>query len=364
MKKLFFFILLTFQTAYSQIRIIDSKTGNPIAFAQVIVNKGTIGTSSNLDGVIVLNDIIKNNVNDVDKVTIQHISYENFELTIGELKNAATIKLNERTVLLNEVTVKSNHKTDYIVLQGIYRSYQLNNNVPKYYTDGIVEYYIPVKGNNLRFKVIEYRSFRNKELCEIKNTGAISVIMKVAGIPYIESGVLLNEIQTKYTIKDTGASKEITVANHKVGYIRENLNNKSIQICIDNIAPKTEKSYTLFGNTSRIKNIDITENYSSINYKTLNKEQLESRKEYRKLYFKSKKDANEELIESIHEFFTISVQHIDKKQFKKIETETDTSLKESHSYNSKYWIELIEKYNIPPLSLQIEAELDKTLILY
>lgn len=359
-----FLFLLTFQTVYSQVRIIDNVNGNPIAFAHIITTNGRIGTISDLNGKIDVSELLKYGVEDVEKITIQHVAYENLELTFGELKNTSTIKLNERSILLNEISISPDQKTDYIVLKGFFRSYQLNSNIPKYYTDGIIEYYIPVKGNSISFNVLEFRSFRNKKLIESQKNRPVSFEMKLAGVPYIESGVLLSEIKSKYTLNESGVNNDILISNSKVGYISENSKNKSIQICIDKIAPKTEKIYSFLGNTSKIKNIDVTENYFSTDFKTLSKELLESRKEYRKIYFKSKNADREELIEGVHEFYTFNVTYISKKQFKKIKTDTDTSLKESHFYLNEYWVEAIKKYNVSPLCNQIENELGKTLILY
>lgn len=364
MKHYLLLLVLTYQTVYSQIKIVDSQNGSPIAFAHVILKNAVIGTSSNLNGEIVLKDFAKSNIDDSEILTIQHIAYDNFEITFGELKNNATIRLNERTILLNEVTVGSNQKTDYIVLKGFYRSYQLNNNTLKYYTDGIVEYFIPVKSNDFSFKLLEYRSFRNKKLLESKRNSSVSFEMVTAGVPYIEAGVLLNEIKSRYTINDLGDNKAILVSNTKIGYIQENLINKSLLISIDKIAPKPEKVYSFFGNTSRIQNILITENYKSTDFNLLSKDQLESRKEYRKLYFKSKKDIAEELIESVHEFYTFKVSYITKKQFKTIKTEKHTGLRESNSYSSEYWKEIVQLYHLPPLNSQIENELNNSLIMF
>lgn len=364
MKYLILILLLTYQTVYAQIRIVDSRNGNPIAFAHVILKDAVIGTTSNVNGEIVLKDLAKKNIDDHEKITIQHVAYDNLELTYAELKKTNKIQLNERTILLNEVIVGSNQKIDYIVLKGFYRSYQLNNNNLKYYTDGIVAYYIPLKSNDFSFKLLEYRSFRNPKLLESKKTSSVSVEMVTAGVPYIEAGLLLSEIKSKYTVNDLGNNKEIMVANTKIGYIQENLNNKSLLISIDKIAPKPEKVYKFLGNTSRIQNILISENYKSTDYNLLSKELLESRKEYRKLYFKSKKEKTEELIESIHEFYTFDVSYINKQEYKTVNAEKHTGLRQSHSYQTEYWREISQKYKIPDLSSAIESELNKTLIMY
>jgi hypothetical protein len=364
MKQLLFLILLSVQTAFTQVKIVDNKTGEPISFAHMIISDGKLIATSDVNGNVLTSDISKISNIDSSKITIQHVAYENIELTLKELKQLTEIRMKERTILLPEVSISPNKKYDYVVIKGFYRSYQLNNGIPKYFTDGIVEYYIPQKGNNLSFRLLEHRSFRNKKLIESLKNRPVSVVMKLAGIPYIESGVLLNDIKSKYTLKEVNAGKEIILSNTKIGFIQENPEKQIVQINIDKVAPKNEITYSLFGNTSRIKNIDVTENYYSVDFKNLSKDLLESRKEYRKLYFKNKKDSEDELIEGIHEFFTIKISYITKKEFKTIRTEIDTSLKESHSFESDYWINVPKKYNFPLLSEQIENEFNKSLIMY
>ncbi|NDP21517.1 MAG: carboxypeptidase-like regulatory domain-containing protein [Paludibacter sp.] len=364
MKHVLFLMLLIAQTALTQVKIIDSRKGDPIAFAHVIICNGKLGATSDMNGNISICDLSKMVFNDSSKFTIQHIAYENKELTLGELKKMSEIKLKERTILLQEISILPNQIYDYVLIKGLFRSYQLNNGIPKYFTDGIVEYYIPKKGNGFSFCLLEHRSFRNVKLIESIKNRSISMVMKLAGIPYIESGILLNDIKSKYSLNEIGTGKEIILLQSKVGFIKENPEKQFVQIFIDKVAPNNELIKSLFGYTSRIKNINLTENYLCKDFKNLSKNLLESRKEYRKLYFKNNKDMEEEEIEGIHEFFTMDITYITKKQFKTIKTETDTSLKESHSYESEYWINLPKENNFPPLSQQIENELYKTLIMY
>ncbi|GAB1417040.1 hypothetical protein MASR2M117_24460 [Paludibacter sp.] len=358
------FILLFFtQNTFGQLKIIDSNN-EPIANAHIIVNDTKQGITSNLDGTIPLSELLKSYESDSSRVTIQHIAYQNMDLTIGDLKSNTNIVMSERPILLNDISVYPSSKYDYIVIKGFFRSYQQNNSIFKYYTDGVIEYYIPKKGNQLRFKVTEYRSFRNKILVDKELKESSGVIMKLASIPHIEIGTLFDEIKSKYKLADAKFGKNIILEDYIVGTIKEDTAKNIVHIEIDKIAPKKEKTYVLMGNISKIKNITISEIYLINTNRNIAKYHLESRKEYRKLYFLQKKSNEEELIESVHDFYATEIKYITKKEFKSVNAEKDTSLRESHLYHSEYWSDMIEKYHIPPLNPLLEMELNKTLIMY
>jgi len=358
------FILTVVQNTFSQIKIIDNRSGEPIAFVYIIVESGKLAATSNLEGDVLLSDIENSTENKNSSILLQHVAYNNLYLTLDDLKKKSTIKMTERVVPLNEVTIRPQKKYAYIVLKGYYRSYQLDNSIPKYFTDGVVEYYLPLRGNNFKYRLLEFRSYRNQSLLDQQKLRTTTVTMKLAGVPYIKPGALISELNAKYTLKDVRSGcKEIFKENSKVGTISNLTNNQRIQIDIDKIAPKKEEVHSMFGYTSRIRNIDITENYFGSSFDEVDASQLESRKEYRKIFFKHKKDKEETLIEGIHEFYTFEIQYVSKSETKKIKLSSDTSLREGHSYSRNYWEDL-EKYSIPPISKQIESEFSKSLTMY
>ncbi|MDD4971354.1 MAG: hypothetical protein PHT07_18140 [Paludibacter sp.] len=362
----FYFILLFIlsnQFVFSQLKVIDSTNGEPIAFAHFIVEEGKLGTSSDINGIVSMTEIEKKIKDPTSKVTIQHIAYDNFEISFQELKMLSTIYLKERNIKLQELIITPSRKCDYIVFKGYFRSYQLENGVPKYFTDGIVEYYVPQKGNNFKFRILEYRSFRNQVLIDQLIKRKTTIVMKLAGVPYIESGALIDDLNKKFTYKDIIDGREIQKNKFKVGYVKLNAKKGIVQISIDRIMPKIEEIHSIFGYTSRIRNIEITENYISNNILEITKDKLESRKEYRKIFFKHKKDLSEIEIDGIHEFYVMEKRYINKEDIKGIKLTSDTSLKESHSYSYEYWNDL-GKFKIPLLSKQIENELGKMLIMY
>ena len=76
-----------------------------------------------------------------------------------------------------------------------------------------------------------------------------------------------------------------------------------------------------------------------------------------------KKDPAEVVIEGIHEFYVMERKYVTKKEIKGVELSGYSGLRESSEYTYEYWKDL-SRYGIPPLSKQIEDELEKSLTAY
>ena len=354
---------LFYQLSYSQSKIVDSKTGEAIAFAHLIIEGGKLGAASDINGMVSIPEIEKIVKDTTAVITIQHLGYDNLEISLQTLKQSEIIRLNEREIVLSEVIVSPPDKYDYVVLKGYFRSYQTDDKELKYYTDGIVEYYFPRKKKQFSVNLLEHRSFRNQQLIDQTKQRSRMLIMTVAGIQYMDGNTIIDDLGKKYTFTDTASGQDIMKDNSKVGYIRKNDAENTIQINIDKILPAKEEVNTLFGYTSRIQHIEITENYISGNLQNLKIDDLESRKEYREILFSHKKDPAEVVIEGIHEFYVMERKYVTKKEIKGVELSGHSGLRESSEYTYEYWKDLT-RYGIPPLSKQIEDELEKSLTAY
>ena len=354
---------LFYQLSYSQSKIVDSKTGEAVAFAHLIIDGGKLGAASDINGMVSISEIERIVKDTTAVITIQHLGYDNLEISLQALKQSDIIRLNGRDIVLPEVTVSPTADYDHIVLKGYFRSYQTDDKELKYYTDGIVEYYFPRKKKQFWVNLLEHRSFRNQVLIDQTKQRSAMVIMTVAGIPYMDGNTIIDELNKKYTFTDAANGQDIMKSNSKVGYIRKNENENTVQINIDKILPEKEEVHSLFGYTSRIQHIEITENYISDNFQSPKIDDLESRKEYREIIFGHKKDTAEVAIEVIHEFYVMERKYVTKKEIKELELSAYSGLRESSEYTYEYWKDLT-RYGIPPLSRQIEEELGKSLTRY
>jgi hypothetical protein len=357
------FLSLFYQLSYSQSKIVDSKTGEAIAFAHLIIDGGKLGATSNINGIISIAEIEKMAEASSTTITIQHLGYDNLEISLQDLKQSEAIRLNARNIVLSEVTVNPSSKYDYVVLKGFFRSYQINDNELKYYTDGIVEYYFPKKRKKFSVNLLEHRTFRNQKLIDQVKRRSSMIVMKAAGIPYMDGNTIIDDLDDKYTFVETQNGQDIIKSDLRVGYIRKNNTEKNVQINIDKILPEKENVHSAFGYTSRIQHIEVTENYISDNIQNLKIYDLESRKESREILFGHKKEAVEVAIEAVHEFYVIERRYVTKKEMKGLKLSSSSRLRESSEYTYNYWEDLT-RYGITPLSSEQENELWKSLTVY
>ena len=362
--KIWLFLILIFsgELAVGQIHLIDKQDNFPIPFAQLFSEGGRLVGTSNINGIVNVRSLSKF-INDSSRIVIEHISYNNLSIPFDSLKNIDTLRLPERPMLLPEVTVGVKTKSpDILVLKGYFRSYQLEDSIPKYYTDGIVEYFISLsKKKPLRMKVLDHRSFRNEALVKKEKLRAYMVSMVSAGVPYIYSLTALQELDKSYSLKRLSEHEyAIRHDSATIGIVRISKPLNIIRVGVDLIAPQKAKTEKLFNYISKITKIDITANYSFQKFSRLSKENLESRKEYRRIYFKHKKEKKFTKIDVIDEFYVLKKWYLSKADLRNIKISTNFGLPESTSYSYDYWKSLNENH-IPKLNINIERLLGTTL---
>ena len=127
-------------SAFSQLIVADNETKAIIPFVHFIGDEGSLLTTSNIKGVVEWGDTISTKKLNV---SVAHISYGSIDVDFNKLLKLDTLFLKERFVNLPEIVIKEKEGRKYYVkLHGYYRSYQIENGIPKYYCDGIVDYYI------------------------------------------------------------------------------------------------------------------------------------------------------------------------------------------------------------------------------
>ncbi len=338
----------------------DCQTGRGIPFANIISSDGKLVGLSNINGNINKTKILKSLKERSNKLIIQHLSYDNYNISVESFKDVDTLKMNKRQNLLPEVTaIPENKKVyDYIVITGYYRCYQLEDSITKYYKDGVVEFYIPKKGKNIKRIILNSRSFLNSELIEQQKTRKFMVNINGTVIPNLDQGSILNELGKQYTTKEYQKEKLVLRTDSVVGAVRSDSSRGLINIYVDLIAPQKEEIHNLFNYTSRITNINISENYWSGEISSFSKSDLESKKEYRKLFFKHKKDKSETAIDIISELYIVDKKYVSKEEYSKKKKVPDQSY--SSAFSNEYWNDL-SKYNIPQLNEPIKLLLENKL---
>lgn len=351
--------LISFSTL-GQIILVDNQHKTSIAFAHVISESGNLIATSNLDGLIKLDSIckLKNH-----SFIIQHLSYENKELTYEELTAGDTIFMYGKNYILPDVLV-STSKQEVVVLKGYYRSYELDDNVPKFYSDGIVKYYIPLANEKkIKMELIEHRSYGNNILIEKEKQRANTIVMRLAGIPRIGYNSILEALEKKYSTGNLSLNyADIIKDTSAVGKIKWDVEDNTIQLNLDFIAPKQSETKTLFNYTSQILNNELIEIYPNVELSELSLKDLLRRKKHRKILFKHKKDNDSVKLEGVDELYIFDRSYISKKEFKQINS-SSYAFPESTSYTNEYW-KTLGQYNIPATNRNVDHLIGKTLTKY
>lgn len=354
-----FLFCLLLLNANAQIRLIDQTDGQPVAFAHLLTDDGKLAATSDINGMVDTTALNGNN-----HISIQQIAYQTLELSSAELKNASVLKLQRRLINLPEVTVgKASKEVMYLVLKGYFRGYHLEDGTPKYYTDGLGEYYIEPGGKGIRFRMLEYRTFRNEAQIAKAKKRTVMVVIGLACTPYFRSGKDFTErLGSDYLLSPNKNGADVLKKASKVGFARASASSDFIQANVDVLAPRKEKDFKLFNYTCRIVGNEQTEVYRTNDLNQLTFENLESFVQSRRVLFKHKTDPAETDNTGINEFYVYEARMVPKSALKGIKF-SGNGLRHSHSYTQNYWEEL-PKHHIPPLSRNIEEALGKSLIMY
>ncbi len=288
-----------------EIEILNDK-GEAISYVNVIDENGVILGTTSLEGTLLVE---KNTAN---KISLNHPLYERKVLNKIENKKYY-LKLKENT--LEEIVLSGNKKEyDYIILKGFFRSYQTENAIAKYYSDGIVEYYIPnsKKEEKIKRNVIAYRVFENDSIKKEKKVIAVSI--ENFGLPYLSKNTLNNN--------EKSTALDITHNNNSITLSKELVEKK--------------KTLNLIGYQMQIiSNIKIEEHNS--NKMPSSQKNLIKSTQYIHQKIKHKKEDEFNDIESIYEFYLLEKSGCSKNDLKKRKKEFMKFNKAKSFYQIPYW---------------------------
>lgn len=363
------FFLLIYGQLFCQIKIVDSKTKTPIPQVHIVSENGVLFGISTINGVLNIDKIRDEfSIHEDHLIEISHISYRKKKIYWRELVKNKYLELNLNSLTLNTVTVSAKKSSpNYLVLKGYFRSYQLDNNTPKAYMDGIVAYFIPLhKSKSLKVKVLENRTFRNPELFEtkIKSKGVYTATTgDRTGPPYIEKKTALNELKNYSFIDSTKFTCKILVGKDTLGVLQHDSLLNTFIINIDITSPDRAYSRSLLNYTTKFDVFSISERYASITSEWNKKSNLVTRTEYRKQFVSHKKALKAPIkVESYHEFYVTEASYSSTSEFKAKKAGSYFGSKKT-AFSTNFWINL-ESHNIPKLPDFINNLLGQELQMY
>ncbi len=350
-----------------QITVVDSITNESVPFVHATIFGGATIAISDYNGVlnIPLNNLVSKN----SKITLilNHIAYKRAIININDNTASIVVEMVRGEFLLDPVTIEYNekHVQDILILKGFFRSYQLENNILKFYSDGFVEYNVPLDGKNklLKNNIIEHRTFWNEKLVKQDKTRSFDLRIDSFGPPFLYGYSTIENLNSKFSIVDKGEKTfDIVDSNISIGRILfdDSLNIMNLDVDID--FPNKDKVRKAFGYSLIYEKSISSEVYMPALKQPLknNYEQLYRKSDYRKILFKHKSEKDYRTIEIVQEFYIEERYYLTKSELASIELNQYDQIKYSSSDQENY-TKRVSKLNIPKLPDMITISLNKEL---
>lgn len=258
----FFFIIVK-----SQVRFVN-EFGRSISGVNCLSQKGLILFVSDIEGEINVATIQKEfNPTEKDSIEIIHPDFENKKITWKDLKTSKEIQLYAVKNIAPVIIVAKS--TGILLLRTYFTSYQLIDNTPQSFSDGIIEYYISLPNKKLiNYNIVENRVFKNsffiEELNKKKGRTSLNIGSSITPFDFNEE-LLLNNLN-KFQIEN---DKDIKLKNQIVGNI--NTGNNQSNIYVEFYSAERTRENSLLGMKSLIQNYSISESFSSKDYNSISK---------------------------------------------------------------------------------------------
>ena len=318
--------IVFFTTIRSQV-IINSITNKPISNVAVILKTGQILGISNKDGKISdsnLDEIVK--ILPSDTVEFNQLDYETEKITWGNFKGKKTFLLNP-IKNIDEVVINMKNR-DIIVIKSYFISYQIIDNEPQSFSDGIIEYYISLSKNKIiNYNILESRIFKNITFIndyykKLGNT-TLSIGSYIRPFDFHEE-ILLNRWEN-FTFSEPN---EIKFKNDIIGNLIKSDNTAIINV--EYYTPSRMREQRILGLSSKITNYSISEKFSGLEPKINNL--ISISKFYKSFMSQKKVDFKYELIQNVQ---ILEKTFLTKDEFKKLKTDFNHS--EKTKYSNKFW---------------------------
>lgn len=289
-----FFLFASLHMA-GQSRLIDGHDGRPIAFAQIVDERGlTIGLTD-ADGR--LPHPLKGS-----RLTVRHLAYKTEELDASALQAGRDIRLTPLTRTLGEAVV-GNKSCEYVYLRTYFRSYQLNDSCLKYYMDGYADFLIRLRNGKAKRYITGLRRLKHPGLTQSDRQRAASATDKFLTLPYFDDTPLADCLSRCDQEKTGNGIRLIVQEGKAVGCITPDTSAHTLRIDYDVLGGVPHEG-RLFGYTTRLENHIKTETYSYDGTLPTCAD-LTGRRSYRKLQYSHKKDTCRQRVEVTDELFVL-----------------------------------------------------------
>lgn len=344
--------------AQLQIKVIDSITNESIPYVQAAIDSSAI-MIADYDGIINIEKKYLISKSGMVKIIFNHLAYESKVVNASKFDKSLTVKLKPKVIMLDSVDIvyKKNSIQNILIVKGFYRTYQLNNEVLKYYSEGLVEYIIPLykESKYITMNILENETYWNEDLVKEEKQRAFNVKMDIFSPPFLYgSSSTISELDKNFDFVNT-ENDNIKILdsnlNGAVGSISYDKSFKVVTLNADIDFPNKDKIRKAFGYQFLDKKSTISEIYFPAKTEILknNYEQLQKKQDYRKVLFKHKSEKNFSTIESFHELYVIDKKYISKEQLSQVNITNyyDVQFSSSDSVNYKNKILELKLLELP-----------------
>ncbi|OYD41442.1 hypothetical protein [Sphingobacterium cellulitidis] len=344
----------------SQVVLLDSITNSPIAAVSVFDSNGHLISISDKNGTIYLNE---EKLSDLDYFSFQHLSYRSKEISLKNiLATERLVKLSPSTFVIDEIEINNKPK-EWLILKGYFRALETFDGKNKYFSDGIVKFYIPLtqKKAKIKHSIEAYRVLGNKEAIKAYKE-AMGPFIEPPRIPNISSTPIHLGLSKEYEIKSQETSANIYKQQVKVGEIKIDPNGKA-QTYIDFVLPDSMIKKKLF----RIEGIRTSqvriETYDVSRLSDITLQNLQSWYSHTIGSIKRKNNLGYFHYEILSEFYVMERSFLTNQEVetKKSIFNKNAYLDEKSNYTQEFWKDL-ERYGIPSIAPAVVKQFDKELI--
>lgn len=351
-----FIIFFTIGTQHvtGQTRFIDEESKNGIPNIKLIGENGVILGLTDDNGTFYLSNKNKE-LSPKIKLEIYHPDYQYSVIHKEDIDKKKFIFL-KKAKPIDEIIITAKKIYDYTVLKGYYMSYNLIDDVPVSFSDGIIEYFIPNKKlASVKSQLISCRYFVNEDF--IKNykkikSGLTSIEIDGNILPFnFDDEILVNDWQN-ISINN----EDLLRKNIKIGNIKSDDENITLNLVYN--TPTNTEIKKLLGIQSEIINHTQIERFKKTENKALNIKNLLFVSRYYNNIITNKKLNSEINNKVFDEFHTLEVSQITKEEYQKLKKEVSTIGKTNYEQTPKF-IKNNDKY--PKIPIFIENLFEKEL---
>lgn len=335
---LILFILLAPIFCRAQLCFVDSLSQLPIPALNIYHSSGTlIGLTDKNGNIQFLEGVDKNSMLP-STVTAQHISYTSKKIHLLPNDEQKTFFMSPRSNLITDIVITAKPK-DVVVLKGYYRSLETFNLQQKYFSDGIIEFYIPLVKGKPKYKLIDYRVFVDSIVIADYNDkmGPFFQIPRFTKM-YTKN---LSDRLTTLSRENYGENQiRLKKDGKEVGHITTSNDGNNMQLYIDKVLPDSVKNQKILRLEARtFQNVDI-ENYSSTMSKNVSPFDLTSIYQNIVATIKRKPEIGHLPYEALNEFYVLERRYMTLKEYKAIEKRLTGNIYKTpikSSYSDKFW---------------------------